>query len=264
MTQDNGPMAGATKIRVDRLDEGALWRVTLASPKGNVIDETMTAELTELFALATAERKLKAVVLGAEGSHFSFGASVEEHRAEQVAGMLAGFHALFRAIAASGVPVVAGTRGFCLGGGLELVAFCHHVVAHPGATFGQPEISLGVIAPVASVILAERLGRGAADDLLISGRNVKAEEALRLGLVDELADDPDEAALAWARGHLLPKSASSLRFATRAARLAFMRRFDRDIAELETLYHDELMKTDDANEGIAAFLEKRDPVWRNA
>ena len=78
-----------------------------------------------------------------------------------------------------------------------------------------------------------------------------------------VADDPERAALAWAEEHLLPRSASSLRFATRAARVAFTRRFDLAIENLEALYLDELMLTDDAVEGLTAFLEKRKPVWRN-
>jgi cyclohexa-1,5-dienecarbonyl-CoA hydratase len=252
------------KIRSQRTRDGALWRVSLDAPKGNVLDAAMTAELTDLFCAAAEEPRLKAVLLTAEGPHFSFGASVDEHRAEKVGGMLAGFHGLFRAIAASGVPVVAAVRGRCLGGGLELVAFCQRIYAHPEASFGQPEIALGVFAPVASAILADRVGRGAADDLLLTGRVVNAEEAREMRLVDQVADSPEEAAVDWVEEHLMPRSASSLRFATRAARLAFARCFDRDIEELERLYLDGLMATRDANEGITAFLEKRKPTWSDA
>jgi len=252
------------KLRIAHLNNEALWRVALDAPKGNVIDSTMTAELTELFRAAEKERRLKAVVLTAEGDHFSFGASVEEHRPESVAGMLAGFHGLFRQIARSGVPVLAAVRGSCLGGGLELVAFCQRIFAHPEARFGQPEIKLGVFAPVASAILADRVGRGAADDLLLSGRTVRCEEASAMRLIDTVEEQPEAAALAWAEKYLLPHSASSLRMATRAARLEFMQRFERCIEELERLYLDELMATHDAQEGIQAFLEKRSPWWNNA
>lgn len=252
------------KIRSARVNDGALWRVSLDAPKGNVLDATMTAELTELFRAAAGEPKLKAVMLTAEGSNFSFGASVEEHRADQVRDMLAGFHGLFRAIAASRVPVVAAVRGACLGGGLELVAYCQRVFAHPESSFGQPEITLGVFAPVGAAILAERVGRGAADDLLLTGRAVKADEALAMRLVDEVAETPEVAALGWIEKHLMPRSASSLRFATYTARLAFLEAFERDIERLERVYLDELMATRDANEGIAAFIEKRKPEWSDA
>ena len=254
----------AKKIRLERLHGGAIWRLTLDAPKGNVLDSAMTAELTDAFGVAAAEGPLRAIILTAQGKHFSFGASVEEHRPAEVEAMLAGFHTLFRQIASSGVPVLAAVRGMCLGGGLELVAFCQRIFAHADARFGQPEIALGVFAPVASAILAERVGRGAADDLLLSGRTVTCEEARAMRLVDEEQDQPEAAALAWAEEHLLPKSASSLRFAVRAARLDFMRRFDRLLNELEGLYLNELMATQDAPEGIQAFLDKREANWSHA
>jgi len=249
------------KVRVERRHDGALWHVTLDAPKGNVLDSALTAELTGIFGVAALETGLKAIVLTAAGKHFSFGASVEEHRPEKAAAMLADFHGLFRQIAQSGVPVLVAVRGVCLGGGLELVSFCQRIFAHPGSSFGQPEIALGVFAPVASAILADRIGRGGADDLLLTGRTVKCDEARELRLVDAVEEDPEAAAFAWAEKHFLPRSASSLRLATRASRLEFLLRFDGFIEDLERMYLDELMATKDATEGIEAFLEKREPNW---
>jgi len=250
-----------TKIRCETLRDGALWRLTLDAPKGNVLDAVMVRELDGAVRRAAADRRVKAILLCSAGAHFSFGASVEEHLPAKVATMLSGFHGFFRRLDACGLPVLVAVRGACLGGGLELAAFCHRVFAHPGATLGQPEIKLGVLAPMASAILAERVGRGHADDLLLSGRSVGADEALAMGLVDALADDPEAAALAWAEEHLLPHSASSLRLATRASRLAFTFRFEGLLRQLEDLYLEELMDTRDAVEGLTAFLEKRAPVW---
>ncbi|MHC4846412.1 MAG: enoyl-CoA hydratase-related protein, partial [Planctomycetota bacterium] len=173
------------------------------------------------------------------------------------------FHGMFEAMHNASVPVLAAVRGQCLGGGLELAAFCHRVFASPDAMLGQPEIQLGVFAPVASVILPGRIGRGAAEDLCLTGRVLPAGEALQMGLVDEVTADPMAGALAWAEQHLLPRSAASLRCATQAARRGFMRRFREEIVDLTSVYLDELMTTADAKEGIAAFLEKRAPVWRN-
>ncbi len=249
------------KLRIAHLNEGALWRVSLSAPRGNVLDAEMTDELTAVFRAAAGEPRLKAVVLTGEGDHFCFGASVEEHRPERVAEMLARFHGLFRQMAQTSVPVLAAVRGNCLGGGLELAAFCQRVFAHPEARFGQPEISLGVFAPLGSAILADRVGRGAADDLLLSGRKVACAEALDMRLVDAVDEHPEAAALAWAERHLQPRSASSLRLATRAARMEFLQRVDRCVADLERMYLDELMATSDAPEGILAFLEKRAPRW---
>jgi cyclohexa-1,5-dienecarbonyl-CoA hydratase len=178
--------------------------------------------------------------------------------------MLRNFHGMFLRMLDASVFTMAAVRGQCLGGGLELVFFCNRVIASPDAKLGQPEIMLGVFAPVASVALADRVGRGAAEDLCISGRSVSADEALRMGLVDEVAEEPDEAALAWARTHLLPKSASSLRLAVRAVRHEFGERFRREIAEIERQYVEDLMNTDDAKEGLEAFVGKREPAWKNA
>jgi cyclohexa-1,5-dienecarbonyl-CoA hydratase len=108
------------------------------------------------------------------------------------------------------------------------------------------------------------MGRGGAEDLLLSGRTLSAEEACRLGLVDEIAENPGEAALAYARSHLLPRSASSLRWAVRAARLGFTSRFVSELAGVEKMYLESLMATADATEGLEAFLQKRPPQWRNA
>jgi len=251
-------------VRIEMLDDGALWRVWLSAPKGNVLDTAMIDALAETFRAAGAAKHCRAVCLQGEGAHFSYGASVPEHVRGQVETMLPRFHALFRAIAAASVPVIAAVSGQCLGGGLELAAFCQRVIAGPDARFGQPEIVLGVFAPVGSLLLPERIGRGAAEDLLLSGRTIDAREALALGLADELADDPGAAALAWARAHLLPKSASSLRLATAAARADFLPRFEAGLQRLEHLYLHDLMSTADANEGLAAFLARRKPQWSDA
>lgn len=251
-------------VRLETLEGGAVWRATLATPKANILDLAKIERLTEIFERARAEAGLKAVLVGADGPHFSFGAGVADHLPGTVESMIPMFGLLFDRMLDASVAVVAAVRGQCVGGGLELASFAHRVVAAPDAKLGQPEILLGVFAPVASVFLPERIGRGAAEAMLLSGASVGADEALRTGLVDEVAGDPDEAALAWIRTHLLPKSASTLRFAVRAAREGMARRFRSERRAVEGFYLDELMKTHDALEGLHAFLEKRKPAWRDA
>jgi cyclohexa-1,5-dienecarbonyl-CoA hydratase len=250
-------------VRVEALEGGALWRVVLNTPKANLVDMEKCGLLSEIFLRAGEEGNLKAIVLQGEGPHFSFGASVVEHLPGRVEDMLKGFHGLFHRMLDARVPTLAAVRGQCLGGGMELAMFCNRIFASPDARLGQPEIVLGVLAPVASVMLAERVGRGRAEHLLLSGAAVSAEGALAMGLVDELTDDPAERALAYVREHLLPKSASSLRFAVEAARVGFADRFRKELADVERLYLTGLMATSDAPEGLRAFVEKRDPQWSN-
>ncbi|HZW36430.1 MAG TPA: cyclohexa-1,5-dienecarbonyl-CoA hydratase, partial [Candidatus Deferrimicrobiaceae bacterium] len=169
--------------------DGALLRLRLARPKANIVDAAMIAALQAALEEHATGESLRAVLLDAEGPHFSFGASVAEHLPGSCARMLRGLHALIRRLLESPVPVLVAVRGQCLGGGLELAAAGHRIFAAPGAMLGQPEIKLAVFAPAASCLLPERIGQARAEDLLFSGRSIGAEEALRIGLVDALADD---------------------------------------------------------------------------
>jgi len=250
-------------IRLEALDGGAIWRAVLATPKANILDMQKCTILSEIFAEAVTTKDLKAIIIDADGPHFSFGASVQEHLPDQIEAMLHGFHQLFYRILDARVVTLAAVRGQCLGGAMELAIFCNRVFASPDAWLGQPEIVLGVIAPVASVMLADRVGRSRAENILLSGESMSAAEGLAIGLVDELAEDPGAAALDYARKHLLPKSASSLRFAVQAARTGFEERVRRDLAEVERLFGEELISTEDAREGLNAFLGKRDPEGKN-
>jgi cyclohexa-1,5-dienecarbonyl-CoA hydratase len=254
---------GATPLTVELEKDGALLRLRLSRPKANIVDADMIAALRAALREHLPGARLRAVLLTAEGPHFSFGASVEEHLPGSCTAMLRELHALILQLVASTAPVLVAVRGQCLGGGLELAAAGHLIFAAPGAMFGQPEIKLGVFAPAASCLLPERIGQSRAEDLLFSGRSIGAEEAHRIGLVDALADDPGAAALAYFEEHLASLSAGSLRFAVRAARFDFVARVRRKLAEVERLYLKELMATHDAVEGLTAFIAKRPAVWED-
>jgi len=117
---------------------------------------------------------------------------------------------------------------------------------------------------VGSALLPERVGRGLAEEMLVTGRTLNAEEALEAGLVDELSTEPEAAAQRWFEEKLLPRSASALRYATRAARATMIERVEAATLLLERLFADDTIRTRDAVEGIASFTEKRDPVWVDA
>jgi cyclohexa-1,5-dienecarbonyl-CoA hydratase len=243
--------------------DGCLLRLRLARPKANLVDAAMIAALRSALAEHLPGAHLRAVLLDAEGPHFSFGASVEEHLPESCAAMLQQLHALVLQILESPVPFLVAIKGQCLGGGLEVAAAGHLIFAAPNASLGQPEIKLGVFAPAASCLLPERIGQAHAEDLLYSGRSIGAEEAHRMGLVDALAEDPEQAALAYFDEHFASRSASSLRFAVRAARTGVVDRIRLKLAAVERLYLDELMATRDALEGLSAFIGKRPAVWED-
>jgi cyclohexa-1,5-dienecarbonyl-CoA hydratase len=249
------------KVWLDR--NGALLRLRLSRPKANLVDAAMIAALQVGLDAHRDDVGMLAVLLDAEGSHFSFGASVEEHLPESCAQMLASLHALILTLIEWPVPVLVAVRGQCLGGGLELAMGGSLIFAASDAKFGQPEIQLGVFAPAASCLLPPRIGQSAAEDLLLSGRSINAQEAGTLGLAHSISDDPEAAALGYFDQHLSNKSAIALACAMQAARGGYLPEVKRRIAEVERLYLDRLMQTRDANEGLAAFIAKRTPKWEH-
>jgi cyclohexa-1,5-dienecarbonyl-CoA hydratase len=261
MPADSTPNAAPLKVWVER--EGALLRLRLARPKANIVDASMIAALQGAFEAHRGNTGILAVLLDAEGPHFSFGASVEEHLAERCAAMLASLHTLLLSMLEWPVPILVAVKGQCLGGGLELAMGGSLIFAASDAKLGQPEIQLGVFAPAASCLLPPRIGQAAAEDLLFSGRSIGADEALQLGLAQSVSADAEAAALAYFDQNLAGKSASSLACAVTAARGGYLLRVRRRIAEVERLYLDRLMQTRDANEGLAAFIAKRPPKWEH-
>ena len=161
--------------------DGALLRLRLARPKANIVDAAMIAALHAALDAHRGHAALRGVLLDAEGPHFSFGASVEEHLAERCAAMLASLHALILAMVEFPVPILVAVRGQCLGGGLEIALAGGPIFAAPDAQFGQPEIKLGVFAPAASCLLPWRVSPVAAEDLLCSGRSDRRQHGAGAG-----------------------------------------------------------------------------------
>lgn len=256
-------MAVTEPVKIWFEAEGRLLRLRLSRPKANLIDAAMIAALDRGLAEHLGNGELGAVVLDAEGPHFSFGASVEEHLPDQCAAMLSGLHRLILRMVESPAPLLVAVRGQCLGGGLELALAGHLMFVAPDSRLGQPELKLGVFAPAASCLLPELIGPARAFDLLVSGRSIAGAEAAAIGIAHEAAADPEHAALAYFEEHLKPKSASSLRHAVRAARFDYIARVKDKIRVVERLYLDELMATHDAVAGLEAFIAKKAPQWQH-
>ncbi len=256
----------SAKVQTEWSAEGQVMRLILADPPGNVLDGELMGALQAALDEAGGRPGLKLIQFTGAGDNFCFGAAVPEHTREKAPKMLEQFHRLFYTMADLAVPTAALVSGQCLGGGLELALMCNFIFADQSARLGQPEINLAVFPPVASVLLPMKLGQGRADDMLLSGASLSAERAERWGLVNAIY--PDRAAMEagvaeWVQKTILPKSASSLRHAVRAARWNFNERLKAELPAIERFYLEELMSTPDANEGIAAFMEKRRPVWRD-
>ena len=211
-------------------------------------------------------RDVVAVVFeAAAGSRaFSAGVSVEEHQPETVYQMLESFHNVFRTLEQMGKPTLALVDGAALGGGCELVAACDVVVSASRAKYGQPEIKLGVFPPVAAVLLPRVLGERRARELILTGEIFDAQEALRAGLVSYVVEAEQlEEKLQEVLGRLRELSAPALEMTRRALDAARGRPFLEALSRAEDIYLNELMKTEDAHEGVRAFMEKRKPDWRN-
>jgi len=249
------------KVWLER--DGALLRLRLAKPKANLIDAAMIAALSSAFRSHKDNNGLLAALVDHEGPHFSFGASVEEHLPAQCEEMLSGLHALLGTMLEWPRPILVAAKGQCLGGGLEFALAGNLLFLSPDAKLGQPELKLGVFAPAASVLLPLRIGQSRAEDLLYSGRSIDAQTALAWGLANDVADDPAAFALSYFENHLSGKSAASLTHAVRAAREPFAELARARLDDVEALYLEKLMATRDANEGLSAFIEKRQPKWEH-
>jgi len=254
------------KVLTQSLHGNQVIRVTLNAPKANILDTEMMTDLQKALDDLRQQPDVKLLQFTGAGDHFCFGASVAEHVRDKAPEMLKLFHGLFYTLADLAIPTAALISGQCLGGGMELALMCNFLFVDKSAKLGQPEINLGVFAPPASLILPMKVGQSIADELLLSGKIISAEEAVKMGLATEIYDDHESMQVgvdAWVEKHILAKSASSLRHAVRAARMEFNSVVKNKLEKQEQLYLDELMATHDANEGIQSFLQRRKPEWQN-
>jgi cyclohexa-1,5-dienecarbonyl-CoA hydratase len=241
--------------------DGARW-ITLDRPPVNVLDIATIEALAAALASLTDRRDLKAVVLrSAIPRTFSAGVDVRDHTRERVTTMLAAFHGVFRRLDALPQATIAAVDGTCLGGGCELAAFCDVTLATPRSVFGQPEIDVGCFPPLASVVLP-RLAPRAAAELILTGAPMGAAEAARVGLISRVVEDLEAETRRLVR-LLAGKSAAILKLARRALRDGADGSFSEALARVERLYGEGLLATQDMDEGVQAFLEKRPPKWKD-
>lgn len=239
-------------------------RVTLNKPPLNILDMATMRELTAALETAGAGTA-RVIVLGAQGKFFSAGVDIADHTADRVDRMISDFHTLIRTLWSLEQPTVAAVQGSALGGGMELALACDFVVASDRAKFAQPEIQVGVFPPIAALMLPRVMTRKKALELILTGDALDASAAERWGLVNRVAPaEQFEAALNEFVARLTRQSGAVLRLTKRAALIPMQGENDRALQAIEQLYLNELMQTHDAQEGLAAFLDKRTAVWTDA
>ena len=238
--------------------------ITLNRPPLNVLHIPMMAELNAVLETMLADANLAAIVLRADGKAFCVGVDVADHTGEKVGEMIRQFHGIFRKLAATDALTIAVVSRAALGGGCELATFCDIVLASDRAKFGQPEVQVGVLPPVAACVFPLQVGIKKAIELNAIGMTITADEARAIGLVNQVypADEFDERVEDYLNS-VRKLSRPVVRMAKRATTMVVREQILAHLERVEKLYLDELMKLSDANEGIAAFLEKRTPVWKH-
>jgi cyclohexa-1,5-dienecarbonyl-CoA hydratase len=252
------PKAAFNRIIVDL--EVPVVRITLNNAPLNVIDLEMMGELLAALEQIEAVPQISAIVFGGSERAFSCGVDIAAHAPESVRNMLTAFHSVLRAVVATKKLTIAVVRRHCLGGGAEFALLCDVVYASTDSVWGFPEIKLACFPPVACVALASIVGQKLAAEMVLTGRTISGQEALAAGLVNEVAEDPESLVV-----ECLSRVAQLSPVAIAMAKKAFYAwdsiHFDKGLARAEQIYLDELMKTDDAREGIQAHTERRRPKW---
>ncbi len=260
---DMGSEAQTQWSRIALELDAPVARLRLENPPLNIIDIPMMDDLAAAWAEIEPLPGITTVVLSGSQKAFSAGVDVAAHAPDKIEEMLTKFHRLIRQLVTSKKVTIAAVHGHCLGGGAELAMMCDLVYTSELATWGFPEIKLGCYPPVATAALAALVGQKQAADLVLTGRSIPGKEATAIGLANAVVPEVDlEHAVKDAVERLSHLSPAALAVTKKALYAWDSIHFDKGLARAERIYLEELMKTADAQEGIKAFLEKRQPQWR--
>jgi len=259
-------MATQTAAKFERLVvtfDAFVARVTLRNPALNIIDFPMMDELSAALAEIESRPEISAIIFSGAGNCFSAGVDVAAHSSDNVATMLQKFHHVIRCLIATRKVTIASVHGHCLGGGAELAMVCDLVYTSEDAQWGFPEIQLGCFPPIAVTALSALIGQKRASDLILTGRTITGTEAAAIGLAScSVRADQLERAVNETLRKLSSLSPAALALTKNAIYAWDSIHFYKGLARAEKIYLDELMQSEDAHEGIQAFMEKRQPKWK--
>jgi len=239
--------------------------ITLNKPPYNIIDIQMMDEINDALKTLEKDENIHFVIFrGAGDKLFSAGVDIADHTDEKIEMMLTKFHDIFRLIYKWDKITISVVHAPAIGGGCELAALCDFVISAESATFSQPEINVGCYPPVAAAAFPRIIGPKVTMDMILTGRELSAAEAEKLGLVTRLVpDDSLNEAVDDLLSTLKGKSRSVLSLARKSIKAGIEWEYNLALTKAEDIYFDELMKTEDVKEGVNAFQEKRKANWRH-
>lgn len=242
--------------------DGPVARIRLDHPPLNVLDFRMMDELLVTVEALRGKAEVTVVVLCGNERVFSAGVDVAIHTPDKIQEMLEKFHGLIGGLIKLPKITLAEVQGVCLGGGAELAMVCDFVYTTDNSKWGFPEITLGCYPPVACAALSALVGQKRAADLIFTGRTISGAEAVAWGLANEAHEAGElQNAIQRTIDQLLKLSPAALALAKKAFYAWDSIHLDKGLARAEKIYLEELMQTEDAREGINAWLQKRKANW---
>jgi cyclohexa-1,5-dienecarbonyl-CoA hydratase len=244
--------------------EGDVVRLTLNRPPYNVMNISMLEEIGHALDVIDMLQDTKVVLFQGSDKSFSGGLDIADHTEEKTYQMLEAFHRIFRSLIELEAVSISVVKGMALGGGCELAACCDFCFSAEDAKLGQPEIKVGIFPSVATVLYSRLIGLHKAFEIILTGRVLTAREAESVGLISRSIppDQLDGEVARWIE-FLKGFSAPVLRYTRRAVSDVVNLPFEDALRHVEGIYLNQLMSTEDAKEGLKAFLEKRKPVWKH-